>query len=336
MASAEYSADTHQMQGTSTSLVSLASHSHSSVGDLSTLVLDVLSFAEIGSSVAAGNASLQQLLVQALGKVSKMLSDVGALVGDTARGYVDADHAVAQSLGGGTATTATADDPLPDLISHHHRGDRGTDVRQLQDQLTAAGYDTHGTDGIWGHNTQQAVDHYLRDHPAPLPDGMVDPANWDPQYTSPNTHPDIVGQTRVGGKMVPTYDMTGHQPPTTAPAGNLNQWITDAKTVLTQNGVDTSSMTDADLRALIQHESSGRWDNLNDWDRNARNGIPSKGLMQTIDQTFNTYSVPGHRDVWNPVDNIVAGVRYGIQRYGSFDSIPGIASLHRGGDYRGY
>jgi hypothetical protein len=73
MASAEYSADTHQPQSTSTSLVSLWSHSHSTVGDLSALVLDVLSFAKIGSPVAAGNASLQKLLVQALGKVSKML-----------------------------------------------------------------------------------------------------------------------------------------------------------------------------------------------------------------------------------------------------------------------
>ncbi len=164
----------------------------------------------------------------------------------------------------------------------------------------------------------------------------ADPPGWQQQYTSPNTHPDVVGTRRVGGNDVPRYDMTGHEPPANRPAGDLNQWITEAKQVLAANGVDTSTMTDADLRALIRHESGGDPLALNDWDRNARHGIPSKGLMQTIDQTFNTFSVEGHRDVWNPVDNIVAGVRYGIDRYGSFDNIPGIRRLHQGQDYIGY
>jgi SLT domain-containing protein len=46
--------------------------------------------------------------------------------------------------------------------------------------------------------------------------------------------------------------------------------------------------------------------------------------------------VPGHRDVWNPVDNIVAGVRYSIHRYGSFDQIPGVRAVNSGRPYVGY
>jgi WXG100 family type VII secretion target len=69
---------------------------------------------------------------------------------------------------------------------------------------------------------------------------------------------------------------------------------------------------------------------------NAAAGHPSKGLMQTIDSTFNSYKLPGHDDIWNPVDNIIAGIRYSIARYGSVANVPGIQSMQHGGAYRGY
>jgi SLT domain-containing protein len=58
--------------------------------------------------------------------------------------------------------------------------------------------------------------------------------------------------------------------------------------------------------------------------------------MQTIDSTFSSYALPGHTDIWNPVDNIVAGVRYALSRYGSLDDVPGVAAVHNGGSYVGY
>jgi SLT domain-containing protein len=58
--------------------------------------------------------------------------------------------------------------------------------------------------------------------------------------------------------------------------------------------------------------------------------------MQTIDSTFNSYALAGHTDIWNPVDNIVAGVRYALSRYGSLDAVPGVAAVHSGGSYVGY
>jgi uncharacterized protein YukE len=69
---------------------------------------------------------------------------------------------------------------------------------------------------------------------------------------------------------------------------------------------------------------------------NAQAGHPSKGLMQCIDSTFNAHSVPGHTNIYNPVDNIVAGVRYAISRYGSIQNVPGIVAVSHGGHYVGY
>ena len=68
----------------------------------------------------------------------------------------------------------------------------------------------------------------------------------------------------------------------------------------------------------IRSESSGDPRAINLWDSNARKGIPSKGLIQTIDPTFQHYrldSLPN--DVYHPLANIVAGIRYVLDRYGS-------------------
>ena len=69
---------------------------------------------------------------------------------------------------------------------------------------------------------------------------------------------------------------------------------------------------------------------------NAQAGHPSKGLMQCIDSTFNSNKLPGHDNIYNPVDNIIAGVRYTIGRYGSIANTPGLASMAHGGGYVGY
>ncbi|WP_245567445.1 lytic transglycosylase domain-containing protein [Nocardia vinacea] len=125
-------------------------------------------------------------------------------------------------------------------------------------------------------------------------------------------------------------------PPSTQPSGEVGQWINSAMQILRQNGYDISQINPADIAAIIQHESAGNPHAINGWDSNAAAGHPSKGLMQTIDSTFNAHALPGHRDIWNPVDNIIAGVRYAIDRYGSVANVPGIVKLHHGGGYVGY
>jgi SLT domain-containing protein len=106
--------------------------------------------------------------------------------------------------------------------------------------------------------------------------------------------------------------------------------------ILQENGVDTSKMSENDIWAIIQHESGGNPHAINLWDSNAKAGHPSKGLMQCIDGTFQSNKLPGHDDIYNPVDNIIAGVRYSIARYGSVSNVPGIRAMSHGGAYQGY
>ena len=51
---------------------------------------------------------------------------------------------------------------------------------------------------------------------------------------------------------------------------------------------------------------------------NARRGTPSKGLMQVIDPTFRRWAHPQHAsNIWDPLSNILASMRYAMARYGS-------------------
>jgi SLT domain-containing protein len=122
----------------------------------------------------------------------------------------------------------------------------------------------------------------------------------------------------------------------TPPPGNVGQWIQQASQILEQNGVPASELNANDIWTIIQHESGGNPNAINLWDSNAQAGHPSKGLMQTIASTFNEYSLPGHTDIYNPVDNIIAGSRYAISRYGSISNVPGVVAVNHGRRYVGY
>jgi SLT domain-containing protein len=58
--------------------------------------------------------------------------------------------------------------------------------------------------------------------------------------------------------------------------------------------------------------------------------------MQTIGPTFDRWHLRGHGEILDPVDNIVAAVRYAVDRYGSVSRVPGVLSLAAGQAYRGY
>ncbi len=113
--------------------------------------------------------------------------------------------------------------------------------------------------------------------------------------------------------------------------GNIGKWIAAAVSI---TGVPKSWI--GPLSTIAQKESGGNPKAINLWDSNAKAGIPSKGLMQTIDPTFQAYKKPGMNDIWNPVHNAVAAIRYIIARYGNVFNVPGIRSMARGGPYMGY
>jgi cell wall-associated NlpC family hydrolase/SLT domain-containing protein len=116
------------------------------------------------------------------------------------------------------------------------------------------------------------------------------------------------------------------------PKGNVAKWIKSALGIIKQD----SKANERIVNTMIMHESGGNPRAINLTDSNAKAGHPSKGIMQTIDSTFNHYSIKGHKDIWNPVDNIIAGVRYADSRYGSLGNTPGIKSMNNGGGYKGY
>lgn len=81
-------------------------------------------------------------------------------------------------------------------------------------------------------------------------------------------------------------------------------------------GIPANPANVATVAARAMQESSGNPRAINNWDINAQRGDPSKGLMQTISSTFNAYKVKGADDIWNPVHNVAAAVRYMMARYG--------------------
>jgi soluble lytic murein transglycosylase-like protein len=137
---------------------------------------------------------------------------------------------------------------------------------------------------------------------------------------------------------VPSWGPTGPPPSEGTAAGpqQLREWIETARQILIQQGVDPSLMNADQMLGLIQHESSGNPHAINLWDSNATAGHPSKGLMQTIDSTFSEHHLPGYDSIYSPVDNILAGTRYAIERYGSISDVPGVRAVESGRGYVGY
>ena len=118
--------------------------------------------------------------------------------------------------------------------------------------------------------------------------------------------------------------------------GQVGKWIAQAQAILKAHGLPMSKMNAKDIATIIRFESGGNPKAQNNWDSNARAGHPSIGLMQTIGPTFNAHKLPGHGNIRNPIDNIIAGVRYAISRYGSISNVPGIIAVHHGRRYVGY
>ncbi|WP_282205043.1 transglycosylase SLT domain-containing protein [Kitasatospora fiedleri] len=113
---------------------------------------------------------------------------------------------------------------------------------------------------------------------------------------------------------------------------NLDGWIQEARDVLAANGQHVPSAKA--MRAAAIAESSGNPNAQNNWDSNAKKGTPSIGLTQVIMPTFKVYALPGHTDIRNPVDNLIASSRYCDARYGNMDNMA--AARGYGANWRGY
>ena len=125
-------------------------------------------------------------------------------------------------------------------------------------------------------------------------------------------------------KVLSTLESAGDP---SAPGGGVERWRSLVVKALGMVG-QPISLANVTLRRMMQ-ESGGNARAINDWDSNAAAGTPSKGLMQVIGPTFRAYAMKGYnRDIWDPLSNILASMRYALARYGSL-----AAAYNRAGGY---
>lgn len=82
------------------------------------------------------------------------------------------------------------------------------------------------------------------------------------------------------------------------------------------------------LEWIVQQESGGNPKAVNPTPVGKEHAT---GLMQTLPSTFKEYTIPG-TDIYNPIYNAVAAIRYIKSRYGSPYKIPGLYKT----PWRGY
>lgn len=119
----------------------------------------------------------------------------------------------------------------------------------------------------------------------------------------------------------------GAESPGAAAGAGVAQWgdeVTRALALVGQPG----NLVQTVLRRMDQ-ESGGNPMAINNWDSNAKKGTPSKGLMQVIDPTFRAHALAGYNsNIYDPMSNIIASMRYALDRYGSLP-----AAYNRSGGY---
>lgn len=98
------------------------------------------------------------------------------------------------------------------------------------------------------------------------------------------------------------------------------RWRESVVRALKANGIEPNDFRVSKILATIQRESGGDPNAQNNWDINAINGTPSIGLMQTTGPTFNTHKHPGHNNIRNGYDNLLAAINYIKHRYGTSDA----------------
>lgn len=108
---------------------------------------------------------------------------------------------------------------------------------------------------------------------------------------------------------------------------SVERWRSTVNSALKKLGIYSLANANRTLYQM-KTESNGNPNAINNWDINAKNGTPSKGLMQVIDPTFRAYArSPYNKNIWDPMSNILASMRYALSRYGS------LAAAYRGVGY---
>ncbi|MFB7055349.1 transglycosylase SLT domain-containing protein [Streptomyces vinaceus] len=140
-----------------------------------------------------------------------------------------------------------------------------------------------------------------------------------PAQAAPVAHPAVVRERAAVPQTPAASHRAAHTREAAPAAGGLHAWIDQALVVMHHHRIPGSY---SDIKRNILRESSGNRAAVNETDANAAAGTPSKGLLQIIDPTFDTYHVAGtSTNPFDPVANIVAACNYAAHRYGSIDNV---------------
>ncbi|GER73441.1 tape measure protein [Weizmannia acidilactici] len=113
------------------------------------------------------------------------------------------------------------------------------------------------------------------------------------------------------------------------PSGSgVQRWKPAVVRALAMNGLSTSAEMVNKVLRQIATESGGNPLAVQHGytDINTITGDLAKGLMQTISATFNAYKFPGHSNIFNGFDNLLAALNYAKHRYGK--NLSGLGEGH--------
>lgn len=148
-------------------------------------------------------------------------------------------------------------------------------------------------------------------------------------YSNPNIGPDTIhnGLPFAGIRRINQLNDGEGGGGVAAPGGaGIQRWRGQLKDALKANGLPT---TDAYMNAWLSQiatESSGNESALGGNDGRADGN--AQGLLQVKPGTFSDNMFPGHGNVWNGYDNMLAAIRYAKNRYGSEGMLAAIGHGH--------
>ncbi|WP_145359459.1 phage tail tape measure protein [Staphylococcus epidermidis] len=124
-------------------------------------------------------------------------------------------------------------------------------------------------------------------------------------------HNDITNQNTVN----PLKWLKGHGGGKVGGSGSANARRAIQRTQSILGGRYKSPYITEQMMRVAKRESNFQAGVVNNWDSNARAGIPSKGMFQMIEPSFRAYAKPGHGNILNPTDEAISAMRYIVGKW---------------------